>query len=123
MRANGWFHKKYAAIATEPEIEDWLRLPSRSILELLEARAKKHRDRVKSFQRVLDGLIGAHGGRDGRGKARQPKEVFELLVRHFGIPPANSLLGFLARREPLGGCLSDSFNRLLQVLRTWFPAN
>ncbi len=121
MRANGWLHKKYAAVVTEPEIEEWLRLPSASILELLEARAKRHRDRVRDFQRVVDDLIHVHGGRDGRGKACQPKEVFEGLVRHYGIPPANALLGFLAKREPFEGCLSDSFNRLLTILRSWFP--
>lgn len=123
MRANGWLHKKYAAIVSEPEIEDWLRLPSASLLELLQARAKKRRDQVRDSQRVLERLVTTHGGRDERGKACKPKEVFEGLVRHYGIPPANALLGFLAKREPLDGCLSHSFNRLLQVLRDWFPLN
>lgn len=123
MRANGWLHKKHAAVVTDPEIEEWLRLPSASLLELLQARAKKHRDRVKSFQGVLDNLLKTYGGRDGLGKACKPKEVFDGLVRYYGIPPANALRGFLARREPLVGCLSNSFNRLLQVLRSWFPAN
>jgi hypothetical protein len=123
MRGNGWLNKKYAAIVTEPEIEEWLRLPSPSMLELLEERARKHRDSVKTFQRVLDDLLKTHGGRDERGKACKPKEVFEKLVRHYGIPPANALRGFLAQREPLNGCRSDSFNRLLQILRSWFPAS
>lgn len=121
MRANGWLNKQCAAIVTEPEIEEWLRLPSPRLLKLLEERARKNRNTVSAFQRILDDLIQTHGGRDERGKARQPKEVFEDLVRHYGIPPANALRGFLAKREPLDGCLSDSFNRLLQTLRSWFP--
>jgi hypothetical protein len=123
MHANGWLHKKCAAVVTEPEIEEWLRLPSPSLLKLLEARAKQHRDRVTLFKHVLNELLNTHGGRDGRGKACKPKEVFEGLVRHYGIPPANALRGFLAKREPLDGCLSNSFNRLLQFLRSWFPPN
>jgi hypothetical protein len=123
MRAIGWLHKKCAAVVTEPEIEEWLRLPSPSLLELLQARARQHRDRVRLFQRVLDDLLNTHGGRDGRGKAHAPKEVFEGLVRHYGIPPANALRGFLAKREPFNGCLSDSFHRLLRFLRSWFPPN
>lgn len=121
MRTHGWLHKKHAAIVTEPEIEDWLRLPSASLLALLQARAKRRRDQVAAFHGVLERLVHLHGGRDPRGKAHQPKEVFEGLVRHYGIPPANALLGFLAKSEPLDGCLSPSFNRLLQVLRDWFP--
>ena len=121
MRANGWLNKKLAAIVTEPEIEEWLRLPSPHLLKLLEERARKNRNTVSAFQRVLNDLIVTHGGRDVRGKASQPKEVFEGLVRHYGIPPANTLRGFLAKREPLDGCLSDSFNRLLQILQSWFP--
>lgn len=121
MRANGWLNKKYAAIVTEPEIEEWLRLPSPRLLKLLQERARKNRNKVSAFQDFLDELVKTHGGRDARGKARQPKEVFEDLVRHYGIPPANALRGFLAKREPLDGCLSDSFNRLLQILRSWFP--
>ena len=123
MRKNGWLHKKHAAIVTQPEIEEWLRLPSSSIQELLEARAKKHRDGIKTFRRVIDELVKSYGGRDEKGKACQPKEIFEGLVRHYGIPPANALLGFLAKREPLDCCLSDSFNRLLRIFREWFPLN
>lgn len=121
MRANGWGDKKHAAIVTEPEIEEWLRLPSPPLLKLLRERARKNRNTVSSFQRVLDDLLHTHGARDERGKARRPKEVFEGLVRHYGIPPANALRGFVARREPLDGCVSNSFNRLLQILRRWFP--
>jgi hypothetical protein len=121
MRANGWLHKKHAAVVTEPEIEEWLRLPSSTLLRLLEERARKNRNTVGGFQGVLDALLKMHGGRDERGKARRPKEVFDDLVRHYGIPPANALRGFLAKREPLDGCLSNSFNRLLQILRSWFP--
>jgi hypothetical protein len=123
MHGNGWLHKKHAAIVTEPEIEEWLRLPSASLADLLKARAKTHRDCIKSFQNVLDDLLKQHGGRNQLGKACKPKEVFEDLVRHYGIPPANALRGFLAKREPLNGCMSHSFNRLLQILRSWFPIN
>jgi hypothetical protein len=122
MRANGWLHKKHAAIVTEPEIEEWLRLPSPHMLRLLDERARKNRNRLNAFQGVLDELLERHRGRDERGKACQPKEVFDGLVRYYGIPPANALRGFLAKREPLEGCLSDSFNRLLEILRTWFPS-
>lgn len=123
MHENGWSHKHYTAIVTEPEIEEWLRLPSPSMSDLLKERARKNRDAVRIFQRVLDDLINTHGGRDGRGKACKPKEVFEDLVRYYGIPPANALRGFVAKREPFNGCLSNSFNRLLQTLRSWFPTN
>jgi hypothetical protein len=121
MAKDGWGNKKHAAIVADPEIEEWLRLPSPHLLKLLEERARKNRNTVGAFQRVLDDLIVTHAGRDKRGKANNPKEVFEGLVHHYGIPPANALRGFLAKRESLNGCLSDSFNRLLQILRSWFP--
>lgn len=121
MSKDGWGNKKHAAIVTEPEIEEWLRLPSSHLLKLLEERARKNQSAVGAFQRVLNDLIVTHGGRDARGKAHKPKEVFEDLVRHYGIPPANALRGFLAKRESLNGCLSDSFNHLLKILRSWFP--
>ncbi len=60
MHENGWSHKHYAAIVTEPEIEEWLRLPSPSMLDLLQERARKNRNAVRFFHRVLDDLIHAH---------------------------------------------------------------
>lgn len=50
------------------------------------------------------------------------EEVFETLMKHYGIPPANWTLGFLAERESLQDCRSRSFNRLRERLRQGFPA-
>jgi hypothetical protein len=105
----------------EPEIEEWLRLPLASLLTLIQKRARRQRAEVKNLRAVLDNLLNQHGGRNLREKACNPKDVFAGLVRYYGIPPSVALYGYLAKHEPVNGCLSDSFNRLLQTLRSWFP--
>ncbi len=118
---NGWQGRKYAAIVAQPEIEDWLRLPSPAVLKLLRRYARRRKAELEDFESVLQSLITKHGGRDDRGKAHHPKEVFDDLVTYYGIPRSAGLRGYLAKHEPLSACASESFNRLLATLRFWFP--
>jgi len=126
LQANGWNESNSDAIVVEPEIEDWLRLPSAALCDLVKERARRQKDRAAdplAIQRVVHEKLRFHGGLDARGKARKPKEVFEDVLRDFGIPRANALYGALARSESLHNCASVSFNRLVTRLQGWFPAS
>ncbi len=122
MQTNGWAEDSCAAIVVEPEIEGWLRMPSTHLENLV--REKARRNRAHTFEQIRDGLeriIAGRGGRASTGKAVRPKETFEDLLRLFGIPRSNAHYQFLAERESLRRCESESFNTLVEILRGWFP--
>ena len=123
MSANGWPEGHARAVVAVPEIEDWLRLPSPHVLSLMNGLARKHvDDLVDQLVGVTDEQIVKHGGRNEYGKPCRPKEVFEDLLDHFGIRPSNSHYRYLAEHESLKSCSSPSFQRLVKILKEWFPA-
>jgi hypothetical protein len=71
---------------------------------------------------LISQIIEKNGGRSFNGKPKHPKEVFEELLRHFGIQRSNALYGHLASVESLAKCSVPSFLRLCEMLRSWFPA-
>lgn len=124
----GWNHDNSDVIVTNPEIEDWLRIPSHHLIRLLQRRARRNRHQLSSVSRVREVVARInekHGGLNEIGKSRNPKDVFSELLMGFGVPRSNELYGYLAQYESLTSCASVSFCRAKTVLTTWFgsPSN
>lgn len=124
MLVSGWTAGKCAAVVVEPEIEAWLRFDSSHFHQLIRNRARKKVEWDQLLlQPLIDDLITKRGGKNDQGKPMNPKETFEDLLSTFGIQRSNALYGHLASVESLRGCSVPSFNRLIEILRVWFPEN
>lgn len=122
-----WSPDRSAVLVVEPEVEDWLRIPSPHLWRLVQTQARKRKEQAEEYDLLrqhIEKIILQHTGRTACGKPSMPKEVFEDLLRSFGIPRANALYRYLATCESVRGCRSQSFARLLQLLQFWFrPAS
>lgn len=124
MVRSGWAENQCCAIVVEPEIEAWMRFDSTHIHRLVRERARKKLEWDDLLLKpLIDEIIVKNGGSGVDGKPLNPKEVFEDVLRYFGIQRSNALYGQLARAESLKGCVVPSFQRLTSKLKAWFPAN
>jgi hypothetical protein len=124
MVGSGWPEDRCCAIVVEPEIEAWLRFDSTHLHHLVRERARKKLEWDDLLLKpLIDEIIKSNGGVGAGGKPLHPKEVFEDVLKYFGIQRSNALYGQLARAESLKGCVVPSFQRLTGVLKLWFPAN
>jgi len=122
LRANGWTRDKVEVIVVDPEIEAWLRFDSTRLADLVQKRARRNREQAELlFPTVRNRAIVETGGMAPTGKPKNPKEAFEAILREFGIQRSNSLYGGLTEKESLQDCASPSFQRLVTILRRWFP--
>lgn len=119
--ASGWQRDHAAALVLEPELESWLRFGSVHMGRVLEERARQNRVQFSHWETDLRRIRERHGGDDGYGKPLRPREVFRELLKVFGIPPSNAVLGKLAEKESLRDCKTASFLRFCELLRQWFP--
>jgi hypothetical protein len=123
LRSSGWASGSARAVVVAPEIEDWLRQPSPHIRERLQAVARTNRAGLgEGWTELVETVIADHGGRTCYGKPKRPKEVFEAVLDRFGVHPSNAHYRFLGEKESLRNCASPSFQRLLSILQSWFPA-
>lgn len=121
--ANGWSTETFAAVVVEPEIETWLRMPSTHLENLVREKARRNRDYTQEqIRTALEEIVQTNGGRGNDGKPFRPKESFAEFLRLFGMPFSNSHYKYLAEKESLHRCTSESLNRLTGILRRWFPA-
>lgn len=122
MTTSGWGGGHCEAVVVDPEIEAWLRFDSSHFHQLIRQRARRKIEwEDLLLQPLIDDLITKSGGLNTHRKPVNPKESFEEILRHFGIQRSNALYGYLATVESLKGCAVSSFNRLSDILRTWFP--
>ena len=120
---NGWQAGNSAALVLEPEIESWLRVGSAHMDALIKQLARRKKEEVDEWQEIADALATDHAGWLQAGKPARPKEVYQGVLRHYGISPSNALLGELASKESLAGCAVPTFNRFRDIMRGWFPPN
>lgn len=118
---NGWQAENSAALVLEPEIESWLRLGSTHMDALIKRLARREKDKTDDWRNVAESLAQAHGGWLQAGKPARPKEVYQGVLRQYGISPSNAWLGELASKESLMGCAVPTFNRFRELVRNWFP--
>ena len=122
MLASGWGFGNCEAVVVDPEVEAWLRFDSPHLHRLIRERVRRKIEwEDLLLQPLIDECITNEGGMNEYGKPLKPKETFEEVLRHFGIQRSNALYGNLAAKESLKGCSIPSFNRLIEILREWFP--
>ena len=122
LTASGWEPGCAHAIVAQPEIEDWLRIPSPHLqarIRLLARRNERHAE--NDWAERVEKWVAALKGRNENGKPVRPKESFAAVLQHFGVQPSNAHYRYLAERESLKRCASPSFQTLLAILRKWFP--
>lgn len=123
LHTSGWPQDTSAVLVVDPEVEAWLRFESVHLQNLIRERARRHRAEVDLlYRQVLQEAIRANGGENEIGKPRRPKEVLEQVLEHFGVQRSNALYGRLAEVEGLKNCKVPSFQRLVSILQSWFPA-
>jgi hypothetical protein len=121
LAANGWSRDRVVAIAIDPELEIWLRLDSPHLQALVTERARRNANQTGlPFKQHVQVAVQRCGGAI-RGKPRRPKESFEAILEHFGIPRSNALYRELAMKESLEGCVVSSFKTFVAKLQQWFP--
>lgn len=121
LAANGWAGDRLKVIVIVPEIEQWLRFESRQLSELIRINCRASRQWNEwTYRGHLQSLVSKHGG-TAAGKPVRPKEVFQDLLRVYGIPQSSALYAQLAERESWHGCTVPSFCELLATLQRWFP--
>lgn len=122
LAGNGWPSDRIAAIVIEPELEIWLRIGSPHVQTLIGEFARRNTAATGlRFAQQVQTAVQKSGG-ELRGKPRQPKEAFESVLEHFGVPRSNALYRRLSERESLTGCAVPSFQRFVGILQAWFPA-
>lgn len=121
MVMSGWLADNSAVVVLEPELESWLRFGSAHMGRVLAERARKNRDHCCGWMNELETIYEKQGGLNEKGKPVRPKEVFRDLLKVYGIPPSNAVLGKLAEKESLQGCEVPSFKRFCQQMQKWFP--
>ena len=118
---SGWQAEHSAAIVLDPELESWLRFGTAHMGRILTERARKNRNQCQQWETKLQAACERLGGMDEHGKPLRPKEVFHDLLKLYGIPPSNAVLGRLAEKESLHGCKVSSFCRFYELMQKWFP--
>lgn len=122
LASSGWNQNQTDVLIADPEIEGWLRLDSDHVHTLLQERARRNRNGIEQWRSILNDALASYGGVSDNGKAKAPKEVFHELLKHYGIPPSNSLFQYLGNKESLKRCVVPSYLRFLDIMQGWFPA-
>lgn len=101
-------------VVLDPEIEAWVWSRSPHVDDVLGWRGATPTLRRWLRERDL--------WPEGHGKPADPKAAMERALYERRIPRSSSLYRQLAERVSLTSCQDAAFDRLCQVLRTWFPA-
>jgi hypothetical protein len=113
LAAAGW-QDRSSVIAIEPELESWVWSRSPQVAKIL------------GWTSARDGDITTWLGQqkfflDSAGKPLRPKEAMRAVLRHAHKPPSSAIFRELAEQVGIGGCTDLAFNKLLKILREWFP--
>lgn len=113
LNANGW-QGRAAAVVLDPELEVWVWSPSRRVDEALgwKGRQPALRDTL-----TAEGMLTA-----GATKPADPKRAVARALEIVRKPRSSAIYEELARAMPVTGCRDPAFQKLLEVLRRWFPA-
>jgi hypothetical protein len=113
LAANGW-DDRGEVLVIEPKLETWVWSASPVVDEILGWGER---------QPPLRQWLKEHGGwSDDRHKPPNPKTSVEAALREARIPRSPRLYRRLAERVSLARCHDQSFQRLVGLLRDWFPA-
>lgn len=100
-------------IVLQPELETWIWNDSPNVDEVI---GWTGRDPTLRYW-----LLERNFLKEGQSKPLQPKEAFEAALREVRKPKSASLYRQIAERVSLRRCRDDSFLKLVDLLRQWFP--
>lgn len=113
LRLSGW-EDRAAVVVIVPQLEAWVWGPSRQVEEALgwlgQPVALREWLRVENLWPEAD------------TKPPDPEAAVDATLRRLGRSRSASLYARLAQRVSLRRCEDRSFQRLVQILRSWFPA-
>ncbi|GAB4556306.1 MAG: hypothetical protein OHK0023_28530 [Anaerolineae bacterium] len=113
LNRNGWDGRSNVVVIA-PELERWVWSTSPIVDEVI---GWKEEDST-----LREWLLEKKWLKVGSSKPDKPKEALEAAMRHIKKPRSAALYQQLAQRLPLESCTDVHFNRLLEILRKWFPA-
>ncbi len=101
------------ALVIDPELEVWVWSDSPEVDRILEWAGQEPPLRNWLKQRSL--------WTEEREKPTDPKAAYEAAIRQVRLQKSSSNFRSLAENVGLGRCRDASFQRLLEILRSWFP--
>lgn len=114
LTGNGW-ENRCAAIAIDPELENWVGICLASpTTQQIVGWPKRGKDLKDHFREK--GSLHA-----GVRKLDKPKETFHEALRLAKVPRSAALYFELAKRSPIMNCVDPAFSKLRRALETWFP--
>ncbi|MDX2285257.1 MAG: hypothetical protein NW241_13915 [Bacteroidia bacterium] len=111
---NGWPSGRVMAIAIDPEIENWMWVPSPRVAAALNWIAETS---------LYDWLMASGYLTAGSSKPHRPKEAMEAVLRHTRRPRSASIYEEIARHVSFRSCTDASFLKMMQGLRHWFAGS
>jgi hypothetical protein len=115
MNQSGW-NGRGAAIAIDPELENWVWTNSPHVETFLGWKADLPNLHTWLVQEGF--LTGTT-----TSKPAKPKEAVEKAMRKTGKARSSALYRQLAENVSLAGCTDKAFVKFRQVLSNWFPAS
>jgi hypothetical protein len=112
LTRNGW-DDHAAAIAIDPELENWVWSNSPHVDLAL---GWKGRQPSLSEWLVQDGFVQVRYNKPAR-----PKEAMEKALRMSKKSRSSSVFKLLAETVGVEGCADSAFNKFRETLKTWFP--
>lgn len=112
LRQSGW-NERAAAIAIDPELENWIWTDSPHVGEALgwggrDGALRERLTQAKLWSPLID-------------KPGKPKEAVEMALRDARIPRSSSIYRRLAGKVKFSRCQDPAFLKLCATLRRWFP--
>lgn len=108
----GW-NDRAAVVVIDPELENWVWSDSPHVAAELGWRSD-----TRDLKRWL---VNEGHWEEGSAKPQRPKEAMEHALRFAQRPRSSSIYAKLAESVTLKGCTDESLQRLLVILRGWFP--
>jgi hypothetical protein len=110
LARNGW-RERCAAVAIEPELENWVWSKS------------PHVAMAMGWQPgdLEAWMVRANYSPEPLAKPPHPKEVVEAALRIKGIPRSSSIYYEIATKVNFDGCSDPAFVKLRATLAAWFP--
>ena len=108
LDANGW-KERSAVIVIDPELEEWVWSDS------------PHVPTVIGLERDTLASVLNNYPKSENGKPRPPKIALETALKRTRRPRSSDIYKELAGKVSYTRCKDGAFQRLLSVLRSWFP--
>lgn len=111
LSKNGWAAETVAAIAIDPEIENWIWVNS----------ANMSKELNWSESKALYAWLQENGWRDEQAsKPTRPKEALEAVLRKTRKPRSASIYKNIAEKVSFTKCEDPAFLKLLEKMQLWF---